>query len=190
MPMIEQTSLGYAEYAPGSTGTLARPSHEDMTMTDYSGPSVAASHSQCVIEAAQSVLGSTCGAEAAEAQSQMLPVQSVIGAFVPLAGDLNVNVFLGLPSDTATALAAKFAGFAIPFESSDMGDAVGELTNMLAGQIKAMLDKKGIAAELSVPCIMRDESLSTVGQQAGALVTFQTPVGLVWAGLVTGEQAA
>jgi CheY-specific phosphatase CheX len=188
MPMRELIARGQA-VCPAVRGTHPKPSRKDEIMTDDSGLS-SEMHNQCVIQAAQFVLSSTCGADAATAELQSLPLQNAIGAFVPLAGDLNANVFLGLPSDTAMALAAKFAGFAIPFESSDMGDAIGELTNMLAGQIKAMLDKKGIAAELSVPCIMRDDSLSAIGQQATALLTFQTPVGLVWAGLVSGEQAA
>ncbi len=152
----------------------------------------AAAHLQCLIQAAQSVLNSTCGTEAAEAQPQAIPVQSVIGACVSLAGELNARVFLGLPSETAEALAAKFAGFAIPFDSSDMGDAIGELTNMLAGQVKALLDKKGIQADISVPSIMRDDSLPPQCQQSPAsLTTLQTALGLLWAGLLEGtDQAA
>lgn len=145
---------------------------------------VASPHHLYVVQAAQFLFSSTCGSEAVAAQPQEIPAQSVIAACVSLAGELNANVFLGLPSDTAMAVAAKFAGFAIPFESSDMGDAVGELTNMLAGKVKALLDAKGIQANISLPCIMRDDSLPPLYRQSpGSLTTFQTPLGLLWAGL-------
>ena len=46
---------------------------------------------------------------------------------ISVLGDVDWAVFLGLPKATAEAVTEKFAGFAIPFDSNGMGDAVGEL---------------------------------------------------------------
>ena len=66
---------------------------------------------------------------------------------ISLVGGVDWSIFLGLPKDTAVALAKSFAGFDIPFESDDLGDAIGELSNILAGNVKARLDRVGIKTE-------------------------------------------
>jgi len=78
-------------------------------------------------------------------------------AVVSLVGDLDVNIVLAMPSATAVGLASKFAGLQISFESSDMADAVGELANMVAGDLRIRLDKCHIKANISVPTVYRGQ---------------------------------
>ena len=60
---------------------------------------------------------------------------------------------------TITAIVRKFAGFDIPFDSADMGDAIGELVNVLAGDIVARLHTVGKKAQMSLPTIMRGQNI-------------------------------
>lgn len=78
----------------------------------------------------------------------------VIG-IISFLGDLSWSFSLILPEETSKKLVVKFAGFEIPFDSPDMCDVVGELGNVIAGDIVARLDAKGIKAEMSLPMVAR-----------------------------------
>ena len=69
---------------------------------------------------------------------------------------------LVLPEETAPKMAEKFVGFDIPFGSPDMGDMVGELANVLSGEVIAQLDARGVKAQMSLPMVMRGHDLETV----------------------------
>ena len=124
-------------------------------------------------------------------EQQDLATDGVVIAVISLVGDVEWSVFLGLPRQTATVVAAKFAGFEIPFDSEDMGDAIGELTNILAGQVKALLDQRKVKVELSLPSVMRAESLHVLVQSK--VVTrktcFNSPLGRFWTGVTVGKEA-
>ncbi|HUI06920.1 MAG TPA: chemotaxis protein CheX [Verrucomicrobiae bacterium] len=114
-----------------------------------------------LVEATTSIISTVCKIQPtvnAQWTEANLPGEKVI-AVVSFVGDLDVNIFLGLPSATAVVLASKFAGFEIPFESSDMADAVGELTNMVAGDLKIRLDRCRMKANISVPTVFRGQDL-------------------------------
>lgn len=113
----------------------------------------------------------------------------IVIAVISLMGDVDWSVLLGLPRDTATAVAEKFSGFAIPYDSEDMGDAVGELTNIFAGQVKSLLDQQNYRAEISLPSVIRADSMEVLMQRdsAGAKTCFESSVGKLWTGLVMGK---
>jgi chemotaxis protein CheX len=64
-----------------------------------------------------------------------------------------------LTEEAAPAIAQKFTGFEIPFDSSDMGDMASELVNVIAGEIVAQLEKRGIKAQMSLPTVLRGAPL-------------------------------
>lgn len=78
-----------------------------------------------------------------------------IDGIISFVGDLTFSMILVLPHATAEAMSMKFAGFEIPFDSEDMGDVVGELTNVLAGVLCGHLEAAGIKAQMSLPTITR-----------------------------------
>jgi len=53
----------------------------------------------------------------------------------------------------------------VPFESSDMGDAIGELANVIAGSVKARLDQRGAKANISLPTVLRGSAVESVHLQ-------------------------
>lgn len=78
-----------------------------------------------------------------------------IDGIISFVGDLTWSLILVLPHDSAEMLAQNFAGFEIPYESEDMGDVVGELTNVLAGVLCGKLENAGIITHMSLPTVTR-----------------------------------
>jgi chemotaxis protein CheX len=150
-------------------------------------------HTECVAEATSQILTATCGAEIEPLSEQDIHAsgESIVGV-ISLVGDVEWSLFFGLPSDTAVAACYQFAGFDIPFESADMGDAIGELTNMLAGQIKMNLDQKGLAADISLPSVIRSEDLTSLvqGQELAYSGHFSSDLGKFWTGISVMNPAA
>lgn len=86
---------------------------------------------------------------------------SVIG-IISFVGDHTWSLALVLPQETAPALARQFAGFDVPFDSADMGDVVGELANVLAGDVVARLEGKRITAHMTLPTVARGQDMKTI----------------------------
>jgi chemotaxis protein CheX len=150
------------------------------------------SYGDCIATAAGTTFSSVCGEAPRVVACPTEGAGEMILAVISLMGDVEWSVFLGLPQATAIAAAAKFAGFQIPFESPDMGDAIGELTNILAGQVKAILDKKGVKVEISLPSVMRAGNLQVLNQR-NAVATktcFDSGLGTFWAGMLAKGPAA
>jgi len=148
-------------------------------------------HREYVGEAAVEIFGATCGIQLQRCEdNEDLGSDGVIIAVISLVGDVEWSIFLGLPRDTAPALAAKFAGFEIPFDSPDMGDAVGELANILAGEVKRKLRAKGVNANISLPSVIRAENLEVLIQRdadAGKMC-FGSPIGPLWTGVTVQNE--
>ncbi len=145
-------------------------------------------HSECVDQAAGEIFAATCGAELKEVPDEGgLAADGVILAVISIVGDVEWSIFLGLPRKTSTSVAEKFAGFEIPFDSEDMGDAIGELTNILAGQVKALLDQRSVKAEISLPSVMRVENLQVLGQRNVSVskTCWDCSLGKLWTGVVS-----
>ena len=87
-----------------------------------------------------------------------------------------------LPEPTAIAMARQFAGFDVPFDCADMGDVVGELTNVLAGEVVAQLARRSLQSQISLPTVARGhdvEMLKSTGVPARQL-GYQSPQGRFW----------
>lgn len=78
-----------------------------------------------------------------------------IDGIISFVGDLTWSLILVLPFQSAETIAFKFAGFEIPCDSEDMGDVVGELTNVLAGILCGRLESFGIHSQMSLPTVTR-----------------------------------
>jgi CheY-specific phosphatase CheX len=141
---------------------------------------------QAVQQAASATFGLICGVEpdfqgASDAGGRWGPRDGLVG-IMPFAGDLAWSLMLELPRQTAAALAPKFAGFDIPFDSADMGDAVGEITNVLAGDVEARLSAAGMKAELTLPTVVRGRDMDLLLPEGAPSMrlTFALPDGAFW----------
>lgn len=126
---------------------------------------ISAEHVRCVVDAVHSAMSWVAGEEprfnGETAVQRSLQCEGVVGC-ISLVGDVDWSLVLSLPRETASELAGRFAGFEIPFDSPDMGDAVGEMTNLLAGEVKVQLDGIGIACDISVPQVFRGDIIEVL----------------------------
>lgn len=84
--------------------------------------------------------------------------EGVVG-IISMVGEFTWLLMLVLPQETAKAFSLKFAGFEIDYESPEMGDVVGELNNILAGDIISRLSKDGIKVAMSLPTVLRGNNV-------------------------------
>ena len=108
---------------------------------------------------------------------------------ISFTGDVPWSLMLGLPRETAMALAVKFTGIEIDFDGPDMGDIVGELANILAGDATAQLDAIGITVQMSVPTAARGSDIEMLlpGGLPSVRLNFSSPDGDFWVKVVTAK---
>jgi CheY-specific phosphatase CheX len=124
-----------------------------------------------------------CGERPVLQQGQM-PDRSgpcVIGV-ISFVGDFSWSYCLGLPEATAPALAQSFAGFEIAFDSPDMGDLVGELANVLGGNMISSLGNRGVRSQIGLPSVLRGSDIQTLLPKAmpKAHYEFHSSQGTFW----------
>ena len=79
-----------------------------------------------------------------EAKTEIHPLVDSISGVIGLAGTHKGVLAIHLPHHVAIAITGSFLGM-------DVEDAVGELANMLGGNVKAILSEKGRDIDLSLP---------------------------------------
>ncbi|MDB5295448.1 MAG: CheC domain protein [Phycisphaerales bacterium] len=83
-------------------------------------------------------------------KAETAPPQDVSGV-IGFSGTLAGSVVLCFPNATAVKLVGAFAGAEHPSGSPDFADAIGELTNMIAGAAKSNL---GPGATITTPVVI------------------------------------
>jgi chemotaxis protein CheX len=74
-----------------------------------------------------------------------------ISGIIGLAGKRKGVLAIHLPKEVAMAITGSFLGMDVTEINEDVEDAVGELANMLGGNIKTILSERGRDIELSMP---------------------------------------
>lgn len=74
-----------------------------------------------------------------------------ISGVIGLAGTHKGVLAIHLPNPVAMAITGSFLGMEVTEMGEDVEDAVGELANMLGGNVKTILSEKGRDIELSMP---------------------------------------
>lgn len=115
---------------------------------------------------------------------------SVIG-IIAMVGDVSWSLAVGFSNNTAEAMARQFAGMDIPFDSPDMSDVVGELANVLAGDVVARLDERGVKVGMSIPTVAlgKDMNLAQPGAVSSLQIRFGSPQGEFVVGLTVGRSS-
>ncbi len=74
-----------------------------------------------------------------------------ITGLIGLAGTHKGVMAIHIPNKVAFAITSNFLGMDVNEVNEDVEDAVGELANMLGGNVKTILSEKGRDIELSLP---------------------------------------
>ncbi|MFP4250084.1 MAG: chemotaxis protein CheX [Armatimonadota bacterium] len=154
------------------------------TNTSTTG-SINPDHVKCVADAVCSAMSWVAGEEpkfqGEAAVAEALRCEGVVGC-ISLVGDVDWSLVLSIPRATASALAGRFAGFDIPYDSPDMGDAVGEMANLVAGEAKVSLDGIGLTTEISLPQVFRGDIIEVLKlpHVPSKLLAFECTCGPLW----------
>jgi len=89
-----------------------------------------------------------------------LTLRGVTG-MVGLAGDCIGMLSLHFSKELALKITSRMLQTPIMEVDEDVKDAIGELTNMVAGNLKTALSRSGVAFDLSVPSVIIGEKYST-----------------------------
>ncbi len=89
--------------------------------------------------------------------------------------------------DAAKKIADKFTGLDIE-NDNDLGDAIGKLTNILAGRTQLMLDNQGLKTDLTLPSVYSVQNLRVLIQRKNThdYFHFDSPLGKLWVGVTVG----
>jgi chemotaxis protein CheX len=87
----------------------------------------------------------------AELPTEKIPLTDSISGIIGLAGTHKGVLAIHLPHRVAMAITSSFLGMDVGEINSDVEDAVGELANMLGGNVKSILSEKGRDISLSMP---------------------------------------
>ena len=80
-----------------------------------------------------------------------------LSGIIGLAGKFKGMLAIHLPNQTAMAITTAFLGMDVEEINEDVCDAIGELANMVAGDLKTALDPKGSDIQLSIPSAIYGE---------------------------------
>lgn len=117
--------------------------------------------------------------------------QPRVASIISFFGTTPWAMTLVLPEKTAVAMALKFTGFDVPFDCSDMGDVVGELTNVLAGEIVAQLSRRNVQSQMSLPAVARGNDIDLL-KAAGSPVSrleYESNQGPFWFDVCTASNS-
>lgn len=78
-------------------------------------------------------------------------LENSISGIIGLAGMRKGVLAIHLPNSVAMAITGNFLGMDVEEINEDVEDAVGELANMLGGNVKTILSERGRDIELSMP---------------------------------------
>ena len=150
-------------------------------------------HWDCIASAVNEVFATSCGTEIELCDDDgmgMSADHSVILAIISFIGDVEWSVFFVYPEETAEAVATRFAQYEVSFDSYDMGDAVGELANVIAGKIKMILDSRGAGVEISLPTVISGDSMELLILQgiSSWKECYDSQCGKFWGGIFAGNQ--
>jgi len=105
---------------------------------------------------------SICGEEPLyiEKPDKSGPLNGMIGNIAVFNTEKTLSLMLAIPKETALSLSEIFIGMELPFESDDMGDLTGEISNILAGDVAANIEKVGFRGQSSLPTATRGSDLT------------------------------
>jgi chemotaxis protein CheX len=112
-------------------------------------------------------------------QDHVTEFNRTVSGVIGLAGTCKGMVAIHAPYAISQAITSNFLGMDVTEINEDVTDAIGELANMLAGNIKMDLDKIGKDVTVSIPSCIHGEaySIDSIAESECATVPFTTAEG-------------
>ena len=110
--------------------------------------------SEKIVESVKEIFSTMIMMEIAEKGTLLtktIPLTDTISGVIGMAGTHKGVLAIHLPYHVAKAITGSFLGMDVDEINEDVEDAVGELANMLGGNVKTILSDKGRDIDLSMP---------------------------------------
>lgn len=136
-----------------------------------------------IVEATNEIFSTMVMMEVAvegEITDSMSPLKDSITGVIGLAGTHKGVLAIHFPHSVAMAITGSFLGMDVEELNEDVEDAVGELANMLGGNVKSILSEKGRDIELSLPSVISGASydFQPTREVDRVVIPFQSDAGL------------
>jgi CheY-specific phosphatase CheX len=146
-------------------------------------------HGEVVPQALQQMLKEICNLDIQpEPEDESVRHSDVCFGTISIMGDVHWSVMLGFEQKAVAPIVSQFAGMEIPFDSPDLGDAVSELVNVVAGQAKRLLDEQNVQADISLPVVNVADRIRTIAQRSTTCEHrhFRSQLGRLWTSVTVG----
>ena len=106
-------------------------------------------------------------------------LHDTITGMIGLAGTHKGALAIHIPNHVAIAITSSFLGMDVDEINDDVRDAVGELANMLGGNVKTILSQNGRDIELSLPSTIagHEYNYKATTEVELVILPFKTEVG-------------
>jgi CheY-like chemotaxis protein len=122
-------------------------------------------------------------------QEQLRNGEAVLSMF-SIVGGVQWSVVLGMEPALAAALASAFAETDLTPESPELGDALGELTNLIGGQIKRLLNQESLAVDASLATVIKTLGHEVLVQRRAKMAAdynyYRGSQGRMWSAVTVG----
>lgn len=95
--------------------------------------------------------------------NQRLSLPSNLSSMIGLGGGIRGVLAIHCPAAVAKAITSSFLGMEVDDLNEDVKDAIGEIANMVAGNLKISFADEGIDIELAIPTSVVGESFNICG---------------------------
>jgi chemotaxis protein CheX len=96
-------------------------------------------------------------------ENERCPIQSNMTSMIGLGGGIRGLLAIHCPASVAKAITGAFLGMVVDDLDDDVKDAIGEIANMVAGNLKVSYAKININIELAIPTSIVGESFHVSG---------------------------
>ncbi len=96
-------------------------------------------------------------------QNQEVVNTSNISTMLGLGGEIRGLLAIHFPKEVAIGITSNFLGMTIGGLDDDVRDAIGEIANMVAGNLKVFFTKNEVQTELAIPTTVIGDSYRTSG---------------------------
>jgi len=103
-------------------------------------------------------------------ENQKCRVKSNLTSMIGLGGGVKGVLAIHCPASAAKAITGAFLGMEVDELNDDVKDAIGEIANMVAGNLKVACAKRDIDVKLAIPTSIVGESFSVSGMVDAKLV--------------------
>lgn len=107
----------------------------------------------------------TCDEQIPEECAAPFNLSGVTGS-VSFTGKMTGTVYLNLTTELGAHCASQILGIDEKRGNEEINDVVGELTNMVTGNIKSKMSDRGYNCRLSIPIVIRGKEVSIDSSEA------------------------